>query len=97
MYRELNLDTFGKMMDEFIEKNEIRMLITMPEGSIEAEIEDNCGNASVLQFYIVLNVIESIAKKMREDMGNIDAYKWAQVVDSLTDLIKKDLCEEAAE
>lgn len=94
MNKELNLDTFGEMMDEFIKSAEIHMLISIPEESIEAKVNDNCGNSSVLQFYIALNAIESITKKMREDMGIVGASEWMQVVDSLTDLIKKDLCAE---
>ena len=38
---ELDLDKFGEIMDDFLKKNEIRMLITLPEGSIEPVVEDN--------------------------------------------------------
>lgn len=93
MNKELNLDTFGEKMNEFIENAEINMLITMPEGSIEAEVRDNCGDVSVLQFYIALNAVESIAKKMKVDMKIIDAGEWKRVVDSLMDLTRKQLLE----
>ena len=38
---ELDLDKFGEIMYDFLKKNEIRMLITLPEGSIEPVVEDN--------------------------------------------------------
>ena len=55
MSKVLDLDTFGEIMDKFIKDNEIKILITLPQGSIDAVVDDNVGAGSVLQFYIVLN------------------------------------------
>ena len=40
---ELTLEKFGEIMDEFLKNNEIRMLITLPEGTVEPQIQDNIG------------------------------------------------------
>ena len=91
---ELNIDTFGKIMDEFIMKNPIQMLITMPEGTNEADVEDNTELGPVLQFYILLAAIKPIATKMFELM-DIDEAGRKQVLDSLFDLLRKEIVEGA--
>ena len=48
---ELDLDKFGDIMNDFLEKNEIRMLVTLPEGSIEPVVEDNVGLGSTVHFF----------------------------------------------
>lgn len=96
MSKKLDLDTFGEIIDKFIMENEINMLITLPEGKITAEVEDNCRIGSVVQFYIILNAISSVAEKMKEEMG-IDGKDWEKVVDALLGLVKRDLLEEKHE
>ena len=41
MNKTLDLDTFGDLMDGFIKQNEINMLLTIPEGSMEVKVQDN--------------------------------------------------------
>ena len=98
MGKTLNLDTFGEVMDNFIKENEINMLITIPEGSMEVEVQDNVNAGGVMQFYIIINSIASIAKNMKEDMKRtgleLDENKWESVVDSLLALIKAELMNQ---
>ncbi len=96
MERKLNLDTFGEMMDNFIKKNKIQMLITLPEGETTVEVKDNYEIGSVLQFYIILNAIPSVAEKIKAEMG-IEKAGWEDVVDVLLELIKRNLLEVGAE
>lgn len=95
--KTMNLDTFGEVMDKFIKENEIQMLITLPEGSVDAEVQDNVNAGGVMQFYIMLNAFQSIVKRMKEDMKRadleLDESKWEDVVDSLLSLLKKELME----
>lgn len=95
--KTMNLDTFGEVMDKFIKENKIQMLITLPEGSVDAEIQDNVNAGGVMQFYIMLNAFPSIVKRMKEDMKRadleLDESKWEDVVDSLLSLLKKELME----
>ena len=85
-------------MDEFIKQNKINMLLTIPEGSMEVKVQDNVNAGGVMQFYIVLNAISSIAKKMKEDMKRadleLDEKKWEDVVDSLLQLLKTELTKQ---
>ena len=99
--KTMNLDTFGEVMDKFIKESKIQMLITLPEGSVDAEVQDNVKAGGVMQFYIMLNAFPSVAKRMKEDMKRadleLDESKWEDVVDALLELLKKDLMEEEDE
>lgn len=93
--KTLNLDTFGEIMDDFIKENEINMLLTIPAGSTEVQVEDNVHAGGVMQFYIVLNAISGVVKTMKEDMKRggleLDEDKWENVVESLLGLLRTDL------
>lgn len=92
---ELDLDKFGEIMDDFLKKNEIRMLITLPEGSIEPVVEDNVGLGSTVHFYILLNSIGTVCQQMQKDMG-IDgkSEEWANVVHVLLKMVEAELLED---
>ena len=99
--KTMNLDAFGEIMDKFIRESEIQMLITLPEGSVDAEVQDNVKAGGVMQFYIMLNAFPSVVKRMKEDMKRadleLDESKWEDVVDALLELLKKELMEEEDE
>ena len=84
---ELNIDTFGEIMDEFIKKSHIQLLIEMPEGTIDAELKDNTGMGPVMQFYIILNAVEAIYKELLSALDTDDADD--QLIDSLLELLKE--------
>ena len=86
---ELNLDTFGEIMDKFINDAHIQLLIDMPEGTTEARLKDNTGMGSVMQFYIILNAVEAIYKDMLNQMDIKDSDD--ALLDSLLDLLKQSI------
>lgn len=92
---ELDLDKFGEIMDDFLQKNEIRMLITLPEGSIEPVVEDNVDLGSTVHFYILLNSIGTVCQQMQKAM-DIDkkSEEWANVVHVLLKMVEAELLEE---
>lgn len=92
--RELNLDTFGEIMDEFLKENKIQMLITIPEGSITPEIESNTRLGPVVHFYILLEALTTVVKET-VDMMSIDAGspEWEHTVDAILSLIKQDIMD----
>lgn len=92
---ELDLDKFGEIMDDFLKKNEIRMLITLPEGSIEPVVEDNVGLGSTVHFYILLNSIGTVCQQMQKAM-DIDkkSEEWANVVHVLLKMVEAELLED---
>lgn len=93
---EKNLDKFGEIMDDFLKKNEIQMLITLPEGSIEPVVEDNVDLGSTVHFYILLNSIGTVCQQMQKALG-IDgkSEEWANVVHVLLKMVEAELLEEA--
>lgn len=93
MGKVLDLDTFGEIMNKFIKDNEIKMLITLPEGSFDSVVDDNVGAGSVMQFYIVLNALPTICKQLRDDMG-IDDDGWRGVAETLSEMIKKEMLDK---
>lgn len=38
---ELNLDSFGEIIDRFLMDNEVQMLLTLPKGTLDVQVQDN--------------------------------------------------------
>lgn len=93
--KELNIDTFGEIMDEFLKRAPVQMLIEMPEGTIEPEITDNVGLGSVVQFYILLQALCPIYKEIHDTL--LDHSRHEQFIDDLLAVIKSDLMDVAKE
>ena len=91
--KKFDSDSFGKIMDKFILDNDISLLINMPAGTIEPEIQDNTGMGPVMQFYILLNALVDIVKNVTDLMG-IEKDAREDLVDGILDLVKKDIMEE---
>ena len=90
--KKLDLDSFGEIMDKFILDNDISLLINMPAGTIEPEIQDNTGMGPVMQFYILLNALDAVVKNVTDLMG-IEKDAREDLVDGILDLVKKDIME----
>lgn len=86
---ELNLDTFGEIMDKFINDAHVQLLIDMPEGTTDAVLKDNTGMGVVVQFYIILNAVEAVYKDMVKTMELDDSDD--KLIDSLLDLLKQSI------
>ena len=91
--KKLDLDSFGEIMDKFILDNDISLLINMPAGTIEPEIQDNIGMGPVMQLYILLNALVAVVKNVTDLMG-IEKDAREDLVDGILDLVKKDIMEE---
>ena len=89
---KLTIDSFGEIMDQFLKDNDICMLLTLPEGTLDVQVQDNVHLGSIVQFYILLNAIEPICDAMLKDMG-IDrkSAEWEKVVDTLLGMIKDEI------
>lgn len=89
MKQELTLDTFGEIMDNFLKKHEIRMQIMLPEGSLRPEVADNTSLGPVMQFYIILNTIDTVVRELASDMNiDTDSSEWENTVDNILALVK---------
>ena len=91
--KKLDLDSFGEIMDKVILDNDISLLINMPAGTIEPEIQDNTGMGHVMQLYILLNALSRIVTETMDLMGS-DKDAREDLVDGILDLVKKDIMEE---
>ena len=94
--RTLDLDTFGEIMDEFIEKNECVMLITMPEGTHTPSIKENMGIGPVGSLYFLFAAIPVLfgdMVKMLELAG--DRKEVETLANGILDLVRRDMIEAA--
>ena len=98
MNKKLDLDSFGDIVDKFLEENEVKMLLTMPKGTLYVQVEDNVNLGPAVQFFILLNSIEAICKELRNDFG-IDATspEWEHTVNVLLAIVKRDILAEDEE
>ena len=92
---ELNLDTFGEIVDKYLNDNDIYILLHMPEGTQEVEIEkSNLPESGVLYFFAAMNMVITSALKMHAELVNTKSnFDWPGFVDSLVDVVKEDLLE----
>lgn len=93
--KHLDLDTFGGIMDEFIEKSKVGLLITKEENSKEWKVQ-GAGCGAVLDFYIFLNAVEPLFLRMLKEMGKHEV-DVEQLAEALTGLLKESMIEAAAE
>lgn len=91
MMEKLDIDAFGKIMDELIERHDVKMLISMPAGTQEAEIQDNLGCGGVVQFYILLSAIKPIYQNIVSPL--LADEKEEDFVDTILSFVKNDLLE----
>lgn len=89
---ELNLDSFGEIIDRFLMDNEVQMLLTLPKITLDVQVQDNTGLGSIVQFYILLNAIKPICDAVLKDIG-IDrkSTEWEEVADTLLGMIKDEI------
>ena len=82
------IDIFTDIMNDFIEKNHVQLLIDMPEGTQEPKLIDNLHLGSVVQFYILLAAIPGAFRALNASLnGEADE----RVVDTMLELAKKDM------
>ena len=91
----MDLEKFGKNIDNFLKENHVQMLIEMPEGTLDPIVKDNIGAGSVMKFYFLLNAISAVGKEMKKDMDipADERDEWEEVVDGILHLVKNDLME----
>ena len=95
MSEKLTIEKFGEIMDDFLnlKENEINMLITLPEGSIEPQIQDNIAMGCVVQFYILLATLPTVFKEMFR-MMNLDETKEESLIDSMLEMVKGEVMKQ---
>ena len=93
-----NMDTFGQIVDEYLEQSDIYVLLHMPEGTQEVEVEkSNLPESGVLYFFTALRMLVATANMLHRELENTkQTFDWPGFVDALLELTRQDLIEEAA-
>lgn len=90
---ELNIDTFGEIMDDVIHKSKIGMVVTKEENTDEWNVETSAGCGAVMDFYVGMNALAALYGKMMEELKKVGEFDEDRLVDELGDMIKKGLRE----
>lgn len=90
----MDLDKFGKAIDNYLKDNNIAMLIKVPEGTLDPVVKDNTGMGSVIKFYILILALKTICKEVRSDMSITSQEQWERVIAGILDLVRRNLVEE---
>lgn len=89
---QFTLETFGEIIDKFLEENEVRMLLTLPAGSKDVQVEDSTGLGCTVRFYILLNAIKPIVADLQKHVGiPLKSREWEKVVDALLQMVKEEM------
>lgn len=94
MSKDFDIDTFGAIIDKHLKKNEIKMLIEIPEGTMEPEITSSFGIAT-MDLYILLHAMRKTLAQVMID-GNVDPDNKGEMISAMIDMIKADLINEEA-
>ena len=94
--RKLDLESFGEIMDEFIEQSAVGIAVSKEEGEKVWTIH-GAGCGSVIDFYIYLNGMEPIFLAMLDEMERVGGIEAEKLVDSLLGELRKGLLEAAKE
>ncbi len=87
---QMSMDDFEKIMDEYIEKNDVKMLIEIPAGTMEPQVKDSIGAGGVMQLFILLTAIRPIYRNIYE---MLDKKKEEEFVDGILELVKADMMD----
>lgn len=84
---------FGKIIDEQLKNNEVKMLITLPKGSMDAEVDSSYGDIDVMNLYILLYALKKVVKGVIEQ-AHVDETKLDEMLEGMFDMVKKDILED---
>lgn len=88
--KELNLDTFGEIMDEFIQESACGLVIHKEEGADFFQVE-GAGCGAVVDFYIFMNALPDMFRRMLEEMGGKGEVKVEQLAETLADMLRQEM------
>ena len=94
--KELNLENFGEIMDEFIQKSSCGLAVYKEEGEEDFRVE-GAGCGAVIDFYIFLCALPDIYRRMLEEMGGREAVDAERLAEALADMLEKGMLEAVAQ
>ena len=84
----MNIDSFGEIMDKFLEDNDIVMLIEMPKGTLKGEVKNNCEMPGIVDLYILLNALPSAFECVFEMIENDNASDQRNIVHEMMEMVE---------
>lgn len=88
------IEEFGKAIDNILEESDVRMVVRLPEGSMEATVMSPFTQeyGPVLDFYILLHGLTAVVSDLMS-MGVVDPDKEEDMIDSILELVKADILQ----
>lgn len=92
---ELNIDSFGAIVDEFLDNNDCQMLITFRKGNPVPEVTDNMGGGPVLTFYFILKAITPTFAELCNLISGkgTEGFDKEQLANALCELVKAEIMD----
>lgn len=89
------IEEFGKAIDNILEESDVRMMVRLPEGSMDAEVvspfTDRLG--PVMDFYILLHGLSKVVQDLVEQEPDLNPDREA-MVDGILEMVKKDIMDK---
>ena len=89
------IDEFGAAIDKILEESDVRMLVRLPEGSMEATVKspftDSLG--AVMDFYIMLHGLSKVVQTLIEQNPDINP-DTEKMIDGILEMVKKDIMDK---
>ncbi|MEE0141183.1 MAG: hypothetical protein U0I41_05665 [Coprococcus sp.] len=89
----MDIDSFGEIMDKFLKENDIKMLIEMPKGTLKAEVRNNCEMPGVVDLYILLNALPSVFETVFDQIENDNKTNQRDIVHAMMKMVENELIE----
>ena len=89
----MDIDSFGEIMDKFLKENDINMLIEMPKGTLKAEVRNNCEMPGVVDLYILLNALPSVFETVFDQIENDNKTNQRDIVHDMMKMVENELIE----
>ena len=88
---KLDIDSFGAIMDDFLNQAEVGLLITSPAGSDQIKVQENTGGGPTIALFFLLKSIRQVC----QDMVALTGKKWdaKKLADTIADLVRDDILE----
>lgn len=95
-HKQLDLDSFGEIMDNFIHESRCGLLVTKEEGEKDFHVQ-GAGCGAVVDFYIFLNALPEIFKAMLREMGGPKAFEINKLAEEIAAMLEEGMKDAAAE
>lgn len=89
----MDIDSFGEIMDKFLKENDIKMLIEMPKGTLKAEVRNNYEMLGVVDLYILLNALPSVFETVFDQIENDNKTNQRDIVHDMMKMVENELIE----